>query len=120
MFTMRRCSRSIEMKTMCFNSKRTVFQVHPSLPVSLDDVHECLDASTNLTPNEKRQYLYCNGVDYDQVEKYYHVVMALNTQIAITSAKPCDEDCGQKMMEVFEIGRKFGLAVAILFFICIE
>lgn len=88
---------------------RSVFQVHQRVPVTLDDVRECIDASHRLNPKDKEQYFYANGVDYDHVQKYYETVLQMNKNII-----ECKSDI------TTEVGRKFGLAVATLFYIFVE
>jgi hypothetical protein len=65
---------------------RHVFQSNPPIvPVTYHDISDALIASENLTHNQKKEYFYCQGIDYDNVCRYYDYVKSFedNNIIAI-------------------------------------
>lgn len=63
-------------------SKPTIFQVDPPLcPISISDVQDLLEVSHGMSENNKRDYFYANGVDYNKVIEYYDIVLKLNNSI---------------------------------------
>lgn len=63
-----------------------VFQVKTTIKISLHDVEDALTASRKLRYDDKKNYFYSNGIDYDNVEKYYDFVMRQNEKIKKTIA----------------------------------
>lgn len=59
--------------------KTPVFQADRRFePVTMLDIEDLLEASINMRPLEKRDYFYSNGVDYENVVRYYGKVQRLN------------------------------------------
>lgn len=58
-----------------------VFQTNPPTVknISLVHIRELNEASIRMSIDNKRQYFYSNGVDYDMVDKYYDTVVSLNS-----------------------------------------
>jgi hypothetical protein len=61
---------------------RYVFQSNPPIvPVTYHDISDALIASENLTHNQKKEYFYCQGIDYDNVCRYYDYVKSFEDRV---------------------------------------
>lgn len=61
---------------------RQIFQVNPPFrDVSMHDVTDAFQATTNMSLNDRRGYFYTQGIDYDNVITYIGLVMSLNARI---------------------------------------
>lgn len=65
--------------TKCRADKRSIFQVHsPICHVSMNDVRALLDATHGMRVQDKKDYFYAHGVDYERVNEYYDTIVRLN------------------------------------------
>lgn len=56
----------------------TVFQTNPPRNnVSIFDIQDAMEASIKMKPCEKKDYFYAQGIDYNNVFKYYTIVIML-------------------------------------------
>lgn len=60
------------MNRHIIHQKATVFQVKPPIcKVTYRDISDALEVSRKMSTRDKRDYFYSNGIDYDNVEKYW-------------------------------------------------
>lgn len=59
-----------------------VFQINPPIcKVSIQCIAEHLEVTRFMNYKDRNDYFYSNGIDYDNVKKYYDKVLKLNTII---------------------------------------
>ena len=69
--------------TSCANANRyskdkmPLFQVHPKIKVTLDDVNEAFVATRNLQENDRIEYFESHNINYNNANKYYRFVNEL-------------------------------------------
>jgi len=62
----------------------TVFQALPAVSkVTYDDVRDALEATRKCKPTDARDYFLSNGIDYDNVVKYWETVQKLEKSLYI-------------------------------------
>jgi len=60
------------MNRHIIRQQATVFQVKPPIcKVTYRDVSDALEVSRKMSIRDKRDYFYSNGIDYDNVVKYW-------------------------------------------------
>lgn len=66
-------------RTIARSHNNGVFQTHYNpKPIDIDEIEDLMDISKYYTLKQKREYFEINGLDYDKITEYYHVVKALN------------------------------------------
>lgn len=59
-----------------------VFQITPPIcKVTLQCISDHLDVTRFMKYKDKVDYFYSNGVDYDNVNKYYYTILKLNNMV---------------------------------------
>lgn len=65
--------------TCNFSPRMGVFQLEPEHNIEMEDVESCLRVTRRWTNVEaKRKYFASHGIDFDNVQAYYHVVKRYN------------------------------------------
>jgi hypothetical protein len=82
---------SQQQRRLNITRSRQVFQIEPALTqVTYDDIEDALTASQKLTVPQKREYFYSQGIDYDNVSKYYEKLRLL--EAILTGKNPNQND----------------------------
>lgn len=83
-----------------------VFQTvsHPHVPLPVVD--ECLSATSELSPEDRRELFSLINLDYDRVQRYIHVVKSLERSIECSSvdddiSSSYIVDCGSQVSSTF-------------------
>lgn len=81
-YKMKSMIRTASFRTKCIcNSNvkdKTVFQTLPNVNVTINDIEHMKYATISMKHDEKIDYYYTNGINYENVCKYYDYVVKLN------------------------------------------
>ncbi len=87
-FDRRPCNKERAATACRFSSKTRVFQLEPEHSIEMEDVERCLWVTRSWTDIEaKRKYFASRGIDFGNVQVYYHVVKRYNKLLT-----PFDKD----------------------------